>query len=396
MSWKEKTVVEQRKDMVEEILAGEKSIAEISRKYGVSRQTAYKWLERHQLGETMEDQSRKPIGMPQKTDECMERLVLKAREVHPSWGPRKLKRYLENQGYAVVPAASTVQAILKRNGKVDGQESAKHRPYKRFERERPNELWQADFIGDYQLGDLSRCYPLTVIDDCTRYALAYDAKRRQGEAEVRETFERLFCEYGRPESLLTDNAAFWAGYGGGICGFEVWLMKHGILPIHGRVYHPQTQGKIERLNRTMGRECLQRESQKNHADAQDCFDHVRRIYNEERPHEALGMGVPASRYQSSSRVYDRNCKEPEYETGRYVRKVASKGYLSMEGHRCYISEALQGRYVEIVLAAENHERVVCYGDFVVAKVDLRKDHAITRRISRRPFHGEGVPPPHET
>jgi transposase InsO family protein len=394
MPWKEKTVVRQREELVDAILSGEK-VAAVCREYGVSRPTAYKWVQRYEDNKGLADESRRPLRSSNRIEERIEGLILREREEHPCWGPRKLLKRLENKGYEGLPAASTASAVLKRNGKINPQETAKHIPYTRFERAAPNELWQADFIGDFQMGNGSRCYPLTVLDDCSRYALAVDAKARQGAAEVRDTFERLFREHGLPDTLLTDNAAFWAGYGGGICENEVWLMKHGILPIHGRVYHPQTQGKVERLNRTVNSEGIGESKPHDLPGAQEAFDGTRHTYNNERPHEALNMEVPASRYHGSDRRYDERKEEPEYDMGRYVRKVSGKGYLSLEGHRYYLSEALRGRYVEFIQGYQDQQTIVCYGNFKIARLDLSKQCLVMRKIFRRDFGEEGIPQPRQ-
>jgi transposase InsO family protein len=394
MPWEEKTVMSQREDLVEAILSGEK-ITEVCRQFGVSRPTAYKWVYRHVNNEGLSDQSKRPLKSPKKIDETIEQLIVNGRKEHPCWGPRKLLKYLENKGYEGLPAASTASSVLKRNGLINPQESAKHTPYNRFEREEPNELWQADFIGDFQMGNGNRCHPLTVIDDCSRYALAIEAKPRQGATEVRETFEKIFKEHGLPEALLTDNALFWAGYGGGICENEVWLMKHDVLPIHGRAYHPQTQGKIERLNRTVNSEGIGQNKPYDLNQAQCSLDSMRQIYNNERPHEALGMEVPVNKYRDSERTYYEHQKEPEYDTGRYVRKVGSKGYISLEGQRYYLSEALSGKYIEIILGYQEFDAIVCYGNFKIARVDNSKQRIFVQKIFRRDFGGVGVPPPHQ-
>jgi transposase InsO family protein len=395
MPWKERTVVAQREELIDAILAGE-GITAVCRGFGVSRPTAYKWLMRHKEDQGLADQSRRPLRSPNKINEWIERLIIQEREAHPCWGPRKLLKCLETKGYDGLPAPSTAAAVLKRNGLISPQDSAKHKPFTRFERKEPNELWQADFIGDFEMGNGNRCYPLTVIDDCTRYGLAADAKPRQGAAEVRETFERIFRKHGLPETLLTDNALFWAGYGGGICENEVWLMKHDVLPIHGRAYHPQTQGKIERFNRTVNVEGIGENKPYDLQDTQNGLTDMLHVYNNERPHEALGMEVPAGRYHDSHRKYDEKRKEPDYDEGRYVRKVGSKGYIALEGHRYYLSEALGGRYVEFIPGYRDSEMVVCYGNFKIARVDLSKQSLVARGIFRREFDGAGVPPLRQT
>ena len=162
MPWKEKTVEEIRRGFVYEALAKEKSFSQLCRDYGITRKTGYKWVSRGKNGEPLADRQRNHWSHPNKTSSEMEERILEARMRHPAWGARKLKRYLENQGHTGLPAQSTICEILKRNGMVSPEESAARIPFKRFEKEAPNDMWQVDFKGDFGLLNDQRCHPLTV------------------------------------------------------------------------------------------------------------------------------------------------------------------------------------------------------------------------------------------
>jgi len=253
MPWKEKTVEKLHEEFVIAAKQGEASFKYLCEAYGISRKTGYKWLARYENEEPMTNRSSRPHSSPNRTLETIEKAIVLEREAHPGWGAAKLHEVMQDEGFAV-PSVRTINNILKRNGCISREASLNHKPFKRFEREVCNDLWQADFKGDFALMDGSRCFPLTILDDHSRYAIRVEAKARiEG---VRDSFQAAFREHGKPKELLTDNGACFAGFKGGYTQFERWLMDHDILPIHGRVRHPQTQGKIERFHRVMKDELL--------------------------------------------------------------------------------------------------------------------------------------------
>ena len=382
MPWKEKTVEENRTSFVSEALAKETSFSQLCRDYGITRKTGYKWLSRGKNGEPLSDRQRNHWSHPNRTSREMEECILEARVRHPAWGARKLKRYLENKGYTGLPAQSTICEILKRNGMVAPEESAARVPFKRFEKEAPNDMWQVDFKGDFGLQNGQRCHPLTVLDDHSRYSLCLEAKENQQGAGVIERFHRLFAAYGLPSSILCDNGPPWGdSKAGALTHFDVWMMQLNILPIHCRPYRPQTQGKEERFHRTLKEEVLKRELFADMAAAQRRFDVWRHEYNYERPHHALGLETPSTRYRISRRRMPAARKEPEVGEGVY-RKVNYKGYISIRSHRYYLTEALIGKFLEIK-PLSGAEVGLYYGDFRVAKIDLDERLFTSRRIYRR-------------
>lgn len=382
MPWEEKTVNQNRKEFVSKIISSEKSMSELCREFGISRPTGYKWLNRFMSGEKLNDKSHAPFHMPNKTPIDKEELILQARTRHPTWAARKLKRYLENEGHIELPAISTISNILKRNNCIEPEESIKHTPYKRFERAKPNELWQTDFKGDFAMLNSDRCYPLTVLDDHSRYSLCIDAKANQQAEGVFESFDRLFREHGLPEAILSDNGAPWCDSRNGYTPFELWLMQLDILPIHGRPMHPQTQGKDERFHRTMKQELLKWNVFLDLYNSQEMFDAWRYEYNYERPHEALGLDVPAKHYKESKIKLPEKLREPDYDANCRLRKVNCKGYISINNHRYYISETFISKYLELI-DEENDCISLCYGKFKVAKISLTERLFVSRKIYRR-------------
>lgn len=382
MSWKEKTVEQSRMEFVVEAVSGEKSISQLCREYGISRPTAYKWMERYRTGGTMRDKSHTANRHPNRTCAETEALILQVRAQHPTWGGRKILRYLKERGREDLPAASTATAILKRSGCISPEESAKHTPYIRFQRSEPNQLWQMDFKGHFAMTDGVRCHPLTMTDDCSRKLLCLDAYDNEQWKSVEKSLLRVFSQHGLPDAILSDNGAPWADSCNGYTPYEIWMMQLGILPIHGRPLHPQTQGKEERFHRTLKEDVLKRYAISNLTEAQRIFDDYLVEYNTERPHAALDYDVPEKRYRVSSRPLPDAWGEPEYDTGRTLRKVNCKGYLSIQSHRYYLSESFAGKLLELCFTPGDLVDV-CYGKYRIARIDLSEQLFVSRKIYPR-------------
>jgi len=378
-----RTMAEQRKSLVEEIKSGEHSISELCREYEISRPTAYKWLKRHELGETMECRNKAPLSSPSKTSPAVESSILRAREQHPRWGGRKLKAYLERKGEIGIPSASTVTAILHRHGLISAEASAAAKPWKRFEMPNPNDLWQLDFKGHFAMGDGGRCHPLTVTDDMSRYSLCISAKPNERAAGVKDSFISLFREHGLPKAVLCDNGPPWGTTGiWGFSEFEAFMLDYGILPIHGKPSHPQTQGKEERFHRTLKTELLAMVPIRDLLHAQAEFDAFRKTYNQERPHCSLGYAVPADRYRCSDRAMPERISEWEYPEGCCVRKVNPCGYVSFGGKNIFLSEAFRGRCVALMETCDDGIMEVIYRNFRIAAIDIRNGVFGFKKITR--------------
>jgi transposase InsO family protein len=382
MPWEEKSLEETRAEFVKRAISGEATVTDLCKVYGISRTTAYKWIRRYHKGESLRDKRRTPKASPNKTPEGIEELILKTRDEHPAWGPTKLRKYLGNKGYSDLPARSTIGKILQRNNRIEIEESLSRKKYKRFERKESNELWQVDFKGYFKMLNNKQCHPLTVLDDHSRFALCIDAKENERYNGVYLSFKRLFNEFGLPVSILCDNGSPWGSSSFGYTPFEIWLMQLNILPIHGRPYHPQTQGKDERFHQTLKKELLKYHKISDIYDAQEKFDWWKDIYNYERPHEAIGLCVPSDRYTISLRTLPISLKESEYDSNANVRKVNSNGYIIINKNRLYFSESFIGKYLELKKVQPNLISLN-YGDFQVAQYDLSEHLFVSRTIKRK-------------
>ncbi len=379
MPWMERRVKMLREEFIIRSEHEDRNFSALCEEYGISRKTGYKWLKRYQEEQSLEDRSRRPKQSGSKTDEQIERLILDLRREYPGWGARKIQAYLSGKGHSM-PSVRTVNNILGRNGMISKEASLAHRPFKRFERERNNELWQADFKGDVLMADGERCYPLTILDDHSRYALLIEPKRDQ--RDVLGSFLRVFRMFGLPEAVLTDNGPSFAGFKNGYTLFERALMDQDILPIHGRVHHPQTQGKIERFHRSMDIEVLKVHRIQNFADAVMELERWGRLYNHERPHQALGDRCPAQVYTSSSREYQENVSPYEYSSQYRLFKINNWGFLRFANYQIYISETFRDTRVQLIPNSEDDVALVCYRNFIVAKIDVTKGELLSRKAYR--------------
>jgi transposase InsO family protein len=390
MPWKERCRMSLKRELVELMGRPGANVSELCGRYGVSRKTAYKWFRRYkERGEAgLAEKSRRPGSGPKKTKQAVESAVLALRDLHPAWGPRKLVRRLRDTGREAVPAPSTVGAILKRNGRVTAAASEAASAYLRFERPCPNDLWQGDFKGYFELlgllhGDKARCHPLTVLDDHSRFNLVLAACTDQTAATVRTLLTAAFRRYGLPRAMLFDNGPPWGCSHTPLAytATELWLMRLGVLVLHGRPYHPQTQGKEERFHRTLQAEALQGRSFGGVAEVQSALDAWRHVYNLERPHEALGLATPATRYAPSPRRFPETLPELAYGAGDAVRAVNGCGFVNFGKRRYFLGEGFAGQRVGLRPTADDGVLGVYYGRFEVGRLDEREGRveAVRRR-----------------
>lgn len=379
MPWKAVSVMEQRLEFVQLASQEEANRSELCRRFGVSRDKGYKWLRRFREGGlgALRDRPRRPHRSPGQTPPEIERAVLAVRDEHPVWGGRKIRARLLLLGRDPdsTPSASTITAILHRHGRIHPDESAKRGPWQRFEHPRPNDLWQMDFKGDFAVANGGRCYPLTVLDDHSRYAIGLRACGNQRSKTVHTALTDLFGRYGLPRAMLMDRGTPWAVShvaGGGYTRLTVWLMRLEVRVVRGRPYHPQTQGKDERFHRTLKNELLRERWFEDLADAQRHFDPWRQMYNTERPHEALGDQPPASRYRPSQRSLPSVLPEVDYPSGDAVRKVSQVGQVHFQGRVFKISEAFRGERVGIRTTTTDGLYEVYFAGYPVGKIDLRE------------------------
>jgi transposase InsO family protein len=376
MPFQERSIVSHREEFCQLAAKPGANVRELCRRWKVGSATAYKWIARYrQEGSAgLVDRCRRPHSSPGRSPPAVEAEVLAVRSAHRAWGGRKIRRVLEWKGMDRPPAASTVTAILRRHDRLDGPGAGEPRDWRRFEHAAPNDLWQMDFKGHFPLAQ-GRCHPLTVLDDHSRYALEIGACGDEQTQTVQARLERVFGQHGLPSRILADNGPPWgtAGSGQRHSVLTVWFLDLGIGISHGAPYHPQTQGKDERFHRTLKAEVLDGEAFADLDQAQRAFDAWRRVYNTQRPHEAIGLKTPISRYEPSPRSMPQTITPPQYEPQAFVRKVYQGGWLSFKGRKINCSKAFAGR--ALALRATNTDGLfdLCYRKHVLARVDLRQN-----------------------
>jgi transposase InsO family protein len=376
MPWKEMTTVSLRWEFVHRALTKEANISQLCREFGISRKTGHKWLRRYleEGKEGLQDRSRRPHTSPKRTPHEVEQRVLRVRDKHPAWGGRKIHQRLKRMGADPIPPPSTITEILRRHGHIAPEESQKHQPWRRFEAESPNALWQMDFKGHFPLSNGNRCHPLTLLDDHSRFCLGLRACEDERRDTVREELSGVFRRYGLPDQLLVDNGPPWGTEPRSrLTTLGVWLVRLGIHLIHTRVYHPQTIGKEERFHRTLSDEVLRHHAIRNLEHAQRCFDPWRQIYNHQRPHEGIGMLVPAERYQPSTKPFPETPPLVVYDPGTMVRRADKKGRISFHNKLYPVGKALRGQPVAIRPVDIDGRFEVYYCEHNVAMIDLKMD-----------------------
>ena len=371
MPWLEVSPVDQRREFVMLATLEGANVSALCARFGISRQTGYKWLKRNRGGRAdLADRSRRPRHSPRRTPAVIEHAVLAVRDAHPAWGARKIAWCLAREGIAP-PAASTIHTILQRHQRIPERIQTAH-SYGRFEKPAPNLLWQMDFKGRVQIDRGLWCHPLTVLDDHSRFLLCLASCGNEQTHTVKALLERTFRIYGLPEAFYLDNGAPWGNVvPGRWTRLGVWLLKLGVALIHSRPYHPQGRGKNERFHRTLAAEVFDLRPLRDLAQVQAAFDEWRPIYNTRRPHQALDMAVPASRYRPSSRAMPDTLPEPEYGPDDIVRRVGTtKFYVSFKGRLWKVPQAFIGERVAIRPAEKDGQYGIFFGATRIADIDL--------------------------
>jgi putative transposase len=367
--WRVTNAMEERVRFVFDVLGGDQAMTALCRSYGVSRETGHKWMARYTAGgiAALADKSRARRSQPTSLSAAVVAKVLALRERWPQWGPKKLRAVLMRDWPDLgCPAASTLGDLLKRNGLVTGRrvrQSAlpQTRPFAAAVA--PNQLWCIDFKGWFRTGDGQRCDPLTVTDAMSRYLLACQIVEPTIEG-VWPACERLFGEYGQPQTLRMDNGPPFGSKGAaGLTRLSVLWVKLGIELELITPGCPQDNGRHERMHRTLKDDTSEPPSA-SAAAQQKRFDVFRREFNEVRPHEALGQQTPASVHRPNPRCYSGRLEEPWYNAEHSVQRVLSKGEIRLDGETLYLSEALPGELVGIAMLPSG-DRVVRF-----AHIDL--------------------------
>ena len=379
MPWREVSAMDERREFVRLAMMEGANRRELCRRFGISADVGYKWLRRWQAGDgELADRSRRPHESPQRSPPTLEERVLEVRQAHPAWGARKIRRRLADAG-AEVPSPSTVHEILRRHGRIDPHAPSADRARHRFERPVPNDLWQMDFKGWVTLTDGRRCHPLTVIDDHSRFVPCLKACANQQGVTVREHLEASFRRYGLPEAIFVDNGSPWGDASGGRWTWlGVWLLKLGVDLIYARPYHPQSRGKNERFHRTLKAEVFALQRFRTLEEVQRAFDSWRELYNFERPHEALDLAAPASRYHPSPRPMPNQTPTVEYDQGETLRTVPkSKDYISFKGQHCKVPQAFRGERVAIRPLSQDGRYGVFFASRKIATIDLTNNQPVS-------------------
>lgn len=348
MSWKQESVVEQRLRFLIEARSPEANISDSCRRYNISRKTGYKWIKRYEKAgsvEALTDQSRRPLHSPRQTVPAIVEKVLAVRDAK-GWGADKLAWVLAGEGIKL--PVITIHRILKRNARLAPEQNTRLAP-KRFARTNCNELAQMDFKGEYALPKGGKCYPLTLLDDCSRYLLGLWPLPSTRADGVQLVLKRHFRRDGVPLELLMDHGSSWYCNHNqhGLTWLSVWFIKQGIKLRYSGVHHPQTQGKVERLHGTLKQRTAHRGVPQTMAEWCRWAVEFQREYNCERPHQALGMKTPQQVYtRANLRPYQERPKEWQYSGGE-VRRLDTIGGLYKDGQWFFICEALAKEWVRI-------------------------------------------------
>jgi putative transposase len=349
--WKETCPMDERMKFIGLYLQNEWPMAALCWEFGISRKTGYKLVRRYaeQGLVGLEDRSRAPHYHPNAVSSEIEEAVISARRAHPTWGPKKLRAWLQRQKVTTKwPAASTIGEMLSRHGlSVPRRRSRKTSVYGEpfIGCDTPNAVWSADLKGWFQTGDGTRCDPLTISDNYSRFLLRCRAVNPADYETIQPIFEAAFREYGLPVAIRTDNGPpFATTTVGGLSRLSIWWLKLGIIPERIEPGKPEQNGRHERMHRTLKQETAS-PPQRTWRQQQQAFDRFRREYNQDRPHEAIGQQPPASLYLPSPQPHPLRVPEITYPEGTVIRTVLSQGDISWKNRHVYLSQTLAGELV---------------------------------------------------
>jgi putative transposase len=377
MPWRVETPMSQRQDFVEAWARGHWHPTELCARFGISRKTGYKWWHRYETGglAALADRSRRPERCPFALDAALGALLIRTRQAHPTWGPRKLLAYLiaRHRRYSGWPVASTVGALLKREGLVRPRRrrpAPGHPGRPLTAMDAPKALWSADFKGQFKLGTGAYCYPLTIVDGYSRYLLACRGLESVATSSTRAVFEGIFRTYGLPDRIRTDNGPPFATCAlGRLSSLSVWWIKLGITPELIQPAHPEQNGRHERMHRTLKAEATWPAAATLRGQ-QRRFDHFQQEYNDERPHEALAQVPPAQHYRPSPRPYARALRAPEYPRHFETRYVSTNGGIRWHHRWVNVSHVLAEEYVGLEEVADEVWSVF-FGPLLLGRLDER-------------------------
>lgn len=377
MPWKETVPMNELVQFIAAAQRKEVSFAELCRQFGISRKTGYKWQDRFAAEGTsgLHEHSRAPLTHPQAMAPSVEATLLALRSANPLWGARKLVAHLaRTQPETVWPAASTVGDLLRRQGLAVPRKVRRRASPTLSHLEHgsgPNEVWCADFKGQFRTGDGAWCYPLTITDEYSRFLLRCQSVTVTGTDQVRPLFEAAFREYGLPQRLRTDNGPPFASTGlGGLSRLSVWWIRLGIVPERIRPGKPEDNGRHERMHRTLN-EATAQPPEANVRAQQRTFDQFRQEFNEVRPHEALGQRPPGLVYGASEKRYPVRLEELGYPGSDRVLQVRTSGELYLHKQYVHLTKALAGERVGLY-GAGDRQWEVRFGPVILGVLDERR------------------------
>ena len=368
--------MEQKQRFISLAQSGHFTVTELCEEFGITRKTGHKWLSRYEDNGSagLEERSRAPRSVTRRTPFDVECLIVSEKRLHLTWGPKKIQRILMvKHGLERPPVVSTVGEVLKRHGMVE----ARKRRGAVFKVERGslttplrnNHSWGVDFKGWFLTADGERCDPLTVTDLYSRYLLKAEGLPQATTRWTQRAFRELFRSQGLPEIIRVDNGAPFASMGpGGLSKLSVWWIGLGIEIQFSRPACPQDNGCHERMHRTMKAECCEPPSANGMAQQQR-FGRWRKEFNEERPHEALGMRVPADVYQASARRMDERIKSRLYDLGTKTFPVSTAGFVALNGGNCYVGESFAGVNVAMERDEKSGLLLVRYANVKLGSLD---------------------------
>jgi len=364
MPWQARSTMDEKASFIFEWESGESTISALCESFGISRTLAYRYINRYlDYGRPgLLEQSRAPRRVWNRTAEDLEQAVLELRRKKPRRGALKLQQLLREQfGKRPVPAVSTIELILKRHGLVKKRRRVRRirEVHPIFQADGPNEIWSVDFKGEFRMGNMRYCYPLTVMDTYSRYVLAVVGMHHPTFEGTKAVFQGLFEQYGLPKQIHSDNGEPFASAVSlsRLTRLAVWFMELGIVPVYSDPAHPEQNGRHERMHEELKAEAT-RPPAYSLGPQQKKFDAFRQDYNEQRPHQALGQRRPQEFYRRSRRRLPQNTRPWKYPQGMVVKYVCRNGAIRWGfGKWVMVSTTLATRYVGLEEMAEGKWRV---------------------------------------
>ena len=388
MAWRVTKVEEQRKDFIQRVITGERTITDLCSEFLISRKTGYKWIDRYNKHgeEGLKDRSRRPSYQAGKTDDRREQMILGVKYKYPTWGPKKilalLKTYYPDDNW---PSDTTIGNILNKNGLVEPRKYKKRIPAKTDPLSHcnaPNDVWSIDFKGWFMTKEKLKCDPLTVSDAYSRF-IFYCSKLHSGkELDVWRVLIELFNKYGLPIYLRHDNGPPFATTGAGrLSGLSVKLIKAGVIPEWIDPGKPCQNGRHERMHRTLKAEGVF-PLQLTLEEQQIKFRDFIQYFNFERPHEALDQKCPGNIYVSSERRWDGKFRSPEYDTSYLVKRLRDRGQLAWNGSDIYIGKTLKNEFIGLKEDI-NGDWLAYYGPIFLGTIDYYGNFTIPTKSFRK-------------